>query len=252
MSTSSRKPQLTLYCLAHAGGSAESTFAQWPSFLPREVEVVPLELPGHGRRLREPLLDSVESIVALLAAQVRERTGPFALFGHSLGAVVAFALARHLADRGRHAAALLVSGRNAPGEAPSHRLLHDRPDSEFLNALVEYGGLPQALLDEKELLDLYLPVLRNDIRIAETGTLPPDALNIPLMAFAGLHDRLTHVARVAAWESHTTAGFELCLIEGGHFYLTDQEFRCELARQLRRIAGDVSISVRSHRCAQKC
>lgn len=228
----------TLYCLAHAGGSAVHAYHGWSGFLPPHIRVVPLDMPGHGMRLREPLVGTVDALVDDVLEQMGRAPGPIALFGHSFGAVVAYAVARRLCGQGRPPAALLVAGRNAPGEPLSHQPLHRLGDPDFVEALSRQGGIPKVMLGEPELLDLYRPVLRNDLRMAETWTRPPGpALNTPIIAYAAEQDPLTDVSRVASWDRETTVEFDLTVLPGGHFFLADPEFRADLAGRFRTRVG---------------
>jgi medium-chain acyl-[acyl-carrier-protein] hydrolase len=228
--------KLTLFCLAHAGGSA-MPYSRWRAFLPPSVTIAPLELPGHGTRIREPLVRRVDQLVDELVRRIRaEAAGPFALFGHSFGSVLAYEIARRLAKQGPSPAALLASGRNGPAEPLSHRPIHKLPDEAFVTALGRYGGMPQALLNEAQLLRLYLPALRADLEIVETYVRPlGPPLDIPIVAFGGRRDSLTDPAGLVAWERETTAAFELALIPGGHFFLDEPYFQDVLASRLARL-----------------
>lgn len=228
---------LTLYCLAHAGGSALA-YQRWNRFLPAGVTAEPLELPGHGARLREPLMERIDPLVTDLLRVVGPRRGaPFALFGHSFGAVLAFELAHRLQRLGSPPLALIAAGRNGPTRPLSHRPVHQLPDEAFIAALTRFGGMPRALLEQPELLRVYLPVLRADLRLAETHTraagLPP--LDLPVTVFGGRRDVLTDPEGLLSWERETARGFELALLPGGHFFLEEREFRTLLVSRLSRL-----------------
>ncbi|MTE21414.1 alpha/beta fold hydrolase [Streptomyces sp. TRM43335] len=228
---------LTLYCLAHAGGSA-MPYARWSAFLPPSVRVEPLELPGHGARIGEPLVDRVDRLVDELVSAVRPERGPFALFGHSFGALLAFELARRARRAGTPPDALLVAGRNAPAEPLSHRPVHDLDDDAFVAALRRFGGMPEALVKQPGLLRMYLPALRVDLRLAETYVRTPgEPLDLPIVTFAGRRDVLTDPRGVLAWERETTAGFDLSLLPGGHFFVGSAEFEGALVAALERRAA---------------
>lgn len=226
---------LTLFCLAHAGGSA-LPYTRWTD-LPPGVRIEPLELPGHGSRLREPLRQTMDDLVAELLPRLRAVEGPFALFGHSFGALLGYEVARRLERSGQRPAALLVAGRNGPTRPLSHRPIHALPEDAFLRGLRRFGGLPEALLDQPELLRMYLPVLRCDLRIVETYTRsagPP--LTAPVVALAGRRDVLTDAPGMLAWERETLGTFDLSLLPGGHFFLDTPEFTATLNAALSRHA----------------
>ncbi|MGV9622005.1 thioesterase II family protein [Streptomyces tendae] len=229
-------PELTLYCLAHAGGSA-APYRRWQSFVPPGCRVVPLELPGHGTRLREPLAGDLDELVAGLLPTVLPSAGvPFAVFGHSFGSILAFELSRELSQLGAPPAALLVAGRNGPGEPSSHRPMHRLPDEQLVTELGRYGGMPDELRDVPELLRVYLPAIRRDLRLTETYTRSPGpALRVPLSVYAGRRDRLVELPRVFGWAHETTAEFGMTVLSGGHFLLDGDDFRTSLTERLHRI-----------------
>jgi medium-chain acyl-[acyl-carrier-protein] hydrolase len=183
-----------------------------------------VRLAGREARLRQTPVNSVAEIVEPLAealAPLLERDARVAIFGHSMGALLGFELTRELRRRQLPRPELLVvSGRNAPG-AGRKLELHTLSDRKLIDEVQRiYGGIPQAILDEPELLALTLPVLRADLTINETHTLtdePP--LDVPIHAYAGLDD--PHVGKLGleGWGAFTEAGFEWAQTEGDHFYL---------------------------------
>lgn len=230
---SSSETWLTLYCLPHAGGSARP-YGRLEAAVPPGVRVVPLELPGHGRRLREPLLRDIGQVVTEVIRLMGEgRHRPFALFGHSFGALVGYETARRLRQLGTPPELLLVSGRNSPVWPPSHEPLHMLPDPSFTAGLSRMGGIPEALLAEPAVLHVYLPSLRADLRMVETyAHTHSEPLDVPIAAFAGLQDRLTEPTGMEAWAETTSRRFDLTLLRGGHFFLDEPEFRTALASRL--------------------
>ncbi|MER6677256.1 thioesterase II family protein [Streptomyces sp. NPDC000983] len=229
---------LTLFCLAHAGGSAYP-YRQLAADLPGRVTVVPLEMPGHGTRLREPLLHRLGALTEEAVRLIGERRHePYALYGHSFGSLLGYEAARVLTRLGTPPELLLVSGRNGPTEPLSHRPFHHLPDDGFVRGLQRIGGLPEALLAEPDLLRCYLPAIRADLGVVETYThVPGPRLAVPVAAFAGREDVLTDASSMAAWSRITTGVFDLTLVPGGHFFLQQPEFRSALRARLTRSAG---------------
>ncbi|WP_338895255.1 alpha/beta fold hydrolase [Streptomyces sp. TG1A-60] len=227
---------LTLYCLPHAGGSARP-YGRLETAVPRGVRVVPLELPGHGTRLRERLLRDIGQVVTEVIRLMGEDEGrPFALFGHSFGALVAYETTRRLRELGTPPELLLVSGRTSPVWPLSHEPLHMLPDPLFTAGLSRMGGIPQALLANPSVLQVYLPSLRADLRMVETyAHTHSEPLDVPIAAFAGLRDRLTDPAGMEAWAELTEQPFDLTLLREGHFFLDEPEFLTALAGRLGRI-----------------
>ncbi|MFG2357900.1 thioesterase II family protein [Streptomyces sp. NPDC048521] len=237
---------LTLYCLAHAGGSAQP-YGRLGAAVPRGVRVVPLELPGHGTRLRESLLGEMELVVTEVVRLIRRdqeeqgdgdgRDRSFALFGHSFGALVAYETTRRLRQSGAVPELLLVSGRISPAWPPTHEPLHMLPDPLFTAGLSRMGGIPEALFATPAVLQLFLPSLRADLRMVETYVHPhTEPLDVPIAAFAGLGDRLTHTEGMKAWSELTSRAFDLAFLPGGHFFLDEPGFRGAFEDRLTRIA----------------
>ncbi|ANS70603.1 thioesterase [Streptomyces lincolnensis] len=232
----SARTWLTLYCLPHAGGGARP-YHRLEAAVPRGVRVVPLELPGHGTRLREPLLREIGQVVTeVIRLMGEDRSRPFALFGHSFGGLVGYETTRRLGRLGTPPELLLVSGRTSPVWPLSHEPLHRLPDPLFMAGLSRMGGIPQALLASPSVLQVYLPSLRADLRMVETyAHTHSEPLDVPIAAFAGLQDRLTDPAGMEAWASLTERSFDLTLLRGGHFFLDEPEFRTALEARLGRI-----------------
>ena len=230
--------RLRLLCIPHAGGGA-SFFRGWADLFPDSVEVCPVQLPGREQRIREAPFDQLEPLVeALTEAVLRRAELPFAVFGHSNGALVGFELARRLRRMGeRGPVHLVASGRRAPHAPPRLPLTHALPDEEFLRELEMLGGIPDQLRGHPELLELVLPVLRADITVHETyeyGDEPP--LEIPITGYAGADDQRAPPDTVAEWAFHTTREFSLRNFPGGHFFLAS-----ERERVIREVARDLGV-----------
>jgi medium-chain acyl-[acyl-carrier-protein] hydrolase len=212
-----------LFCLPYAGG-ASTIFRPWVARLSPEVDVCPIEMPGHGTRFREPLLDElpmlVRSLVDALCAEFRE---PFALFGHSMGALVAFELARLVrATMDTLPVHIFVSGAHAP---QAHRRLGsttDLDDASLMRRLRRYGGTPAEVLNAADLMHLFLPVVRADFRMLERYVFAAgEPLACPITAFGGMNDDLVGVDALNGWAVHTTCTFERIVVPGSHFFIHD-------------------------------
>jgi medium-chain acyl-[acyl-carrier-protein] hydrolase len=231
---------LRLLCFPYAGGGA-SIYRTWPAGLPENVELLAVELPGRETRFKERLHDRIGPLIAELADAVDPGThGPFAIYGHSLGALLGFSFARELRRRSRgEPVHLFVSGRRAP-QLPELSPMHHLPAPEFLARLRGLGGISDAVFAEAELMAVFLPVLRADIAVAETAVAAPEAaLACPITALGGLADDRASVAELEAWRAQTRGGFEREMFEGGHFFLQSARaaLLASLSRRLARITA---------------
>jgi medium-chain acyl-[acyl-carrier-protein] hydrolase len=216
------RARLRLFCFPCAGGGA-AVYYRWRLDLPPEIDVCPIQLPGREDRLHlapftrlEPLVDELTRVLT------RHASLPFALFGHSLGALVAFELARQLRQRGNQGPVqLFVAAARAPHLASRAPQIHQWEEAAFLvEVRLRYGGIPAPILQDPELLRLYLSILRTDMEILESYVYAPDApLDCPIAAFGGLEDAAITREEVAAWGVQTRHPFSLRMLSGNHFFL---------------------------------
>lgn len=219
-----------MFCFPHAGASAH-VYAQWQRLLPQWMTVRPIELPGRGKRLREPLIEDFSVLRDQLADALFEAACAarrYALFGHSLGGLIAFELAHALTERGAPApAALFVSGVSGPIEKDQReeKEFHEPPtDAQLMERLRRLNGMPAALLDSAELMEMVLPVLSADYHLYASYRRPQRApLSCPIYAFGGSHDPIVSIAALQAWEYETTAQFSTQMFDGDHFFIRDHE-----------------------------
>lgn len=214
---------MRLFCFPFAGGGA-SFYRAWIERLSPDVQVLPVQLPGREARMRETSHDRIEPLVASLAGVLGPHLDqPYAFFGHSMGALIAFELAREL--RRRHApppASLLVSGHRAPQLPRRTAARHALPEPALVAELRRLGGTPPEVLAHPELMALLLPLLRADFAVVETYAYrdePP--LDCPIVAFGGLDDEDAGQAQMSAWQAQTRDALALHMFPGGHFFLND-------------------------------
>ena len=222
-----RKPRpetrLRLFCFPHAGAGA-LIYRSWQDSLPADIEVCPIQLPGRGTRLMErPFTQLTPLVEALAQALAPLLDMPFAFFGHSLGALVSFELARRIRRQyGRHPVRLLVSAARAPQIPQRESPIHALPEKEFLAELRRLNGTPSELLDHDELMEIMLPLLQADFAVYETYSYsnePP--LNCPISAFGGLQDQRVNDRDLQAWRAQTDGAFSLRMLPGDHFFLRE-------------------------------
>ncbi len=211
-----------LFCFPYAGGGA-SAFRSW--IKDSRGGVFAVQPPGRENRLHEPLLYALEDIVAEVVEAILPYTvRPYALFGHSLGARVAFEAARALRRRNcRMPLRLFVSGSPTP-EHREPRPLHVLDDDAFIVELRRFSGTPSDILENKEIMSFFLPILRADFTVDETYEYRPgQPLPVPITAFCGTEDPEATPGEMEGWKRHTTAEFDLRLMRGGHFFLNEPD-----------------------------
>ncbi|MEU6411118.1 alpha/beta fold hydrolase [Microbispora sp. NPDC046933] len=231
-----------LFCLPYAGGSA-AVYRSWGAALGPRFPVTAVEYPGRGRRIREPVATSASALVDLLVAELAEdmRATPFAIFGHSLGGRLAFQLAHELGRRGLpRPRRLFVSAAAAPFHL-GWGALHSLPEPELLAALERLGGAPAEALANREFVEFMLPVVRADLRLAETWSfLPEEPLDIPVSLLGGISDPLVPPHEMERWRGFFAGEILRRSYPGGHFYL-----RTEEESLLRDVSAALSDALRS-------
>lgn len=216
---------LRLICFPYAGGGA-SAFQPWARLLPPAVELSALQPPGRETRRRElPFRTFAEAVEGLAEAISPLLDKPCAFFGHSLGALLAFETACCLRRTGQlQPCHLLLSSRRPPHLPEPLAPLAQLPEAEFIDAVQgRYGGIPEVILQEPELMALFLPTLRADFAVLESYTYhaePPLAAAITV--YGGSDDPLAPAAVLGQWQQHTTGSFAQVQFAGGHFYLQTQ------------------------------
>ncbi len=234
------RARLRLFCFPYAGGGA-SLFRSFGQRLPEEIEVWPVQLPGREGRLREPAYARMEpSINALLEALEPHLKPPYAFFGHSMGALIAFELARALRLRKQEEPVhLFVSGHRAPHLPAQGTTTYQLSDEQFIERLHSLKGTPDEVIAHPELMNLLLPLLRADFELCETYQWQPAALlTCALSAYGGLLDKEAPRGSVLAWREHTSAAFHARFFPGEHFYI-QQEQQALLFALAQDLAGDL-------------
>ncbi|WP_344942073.1 thioesterase II family protein [Sphaerisporangium flaviroseum] len=225
----------TLFCLPYAGGAA-SAFWGMRKALADAAEVVPIHLPGRESRIAEPPRVSVGEIADEMASRTRR---PYAVYGHSMGARIAFEVVRELRRRALPLpVCLYVGGAHPPDRKVPIAAAVDLPDDAFIDQLISRAGAREELRDMPELRELAMPVLRSDFGwIKEYRYTPEPPLDVPLVAFAGLDDAEVPPSVMLGWGRHTRSRFDLRAVRGGHLFLADRH--ADLTRFIARdLAGD--------------
>ena len=215
------KADLRLFCLPYAGGRA-AIYREWHDVAPRHIQVCALELPGRGRLIRTTPFNRLTPLVRALASSIEAAPDrPFALFGHSMGGLIAFELARTLRRRGsRQPDHLFVSAVASPSTPPRRPLVHCASDAAVKQRLHDLNGTPQELLDNEELMALVLPTFRADFSVLENYEYrdePP--LKVPITVFGGASDPVVPPAALNGWGRQSAAGSRMQFFPGDHFFV---------------------------------
>jgi pyochelin biosynthetic protein PchC len=226
---------IRLVCFPHVGGSASFFFPISHALSPA-IDVLAVQYPARQDRLREKGVDNLAELAELcVAALCCWKDRPLALFGHSMGATLAFEVARRLERAGQQPAHLFVSGRRAPHMLRDEQV-HLRDDAGLVADLMTYGGMNVALLNEEDILQMILPALRSDYKAIETYVHQPGPkLNCPVHVLIGDSDPRVTVEEAQGWAQHTSDLFDLRVFPGGHFYLSDRV--PEIAEVISRCLG---------------
>lgn len=211
-----------LICLPHAGGGAWA-FRTWPDALPADVEVLSVQLPGREDRLTDEPLDAAAPIVRTVADVLAGSLDrPYAIYGHSMGALLGFELLRELRRRGAAPAERLFAAAYRAPQVPSpDPPIFHLPDGEFVEEVDRrYDAVPPAARADPELMELVLPGLRADVAVCDTyAYVAEEPLDCPISVFGGVEDRAVQRPELEAWSQQTTAEFDLTMFPGDHFFL---------------------------------
>ncbi len=213
---------LRLIALPYAGGGA-AMYYQWRRAMPSRTEIVPLSLPGREARTQEQPLTNLHQLVGEITDELRPTIDrPFALLGHSLGALIAFELARELRRRGERLPCLLIAAASsAPHRPRLTEPLHKLAEDQFVAEIERrFGGIPPAIRENKELLELFLPTMRADLELLETYQYRDERpLETDILAIGGAADNAVSAAELSDWRRHSSKRFSHRLLPGGHFFL---------------------------------
>ncbi len=214
------RSRLRLFCFPYAGGSA-SVFRDWQADIGPAIDIWPVRLRGRESRIFEPPLTSVGELVTSIAAEILPCIdGPFAFFGYSFGALLAFETARALRTAGAAPDHLVVAALKAPHLPVRRKPIHSLPDNDFAGELRKFRGTPDAVLRDPELMSLVLPGIRADFCAYETYVHEPHGpLECPMTAMGGIRDASVSLDELEAWRDHTSGPFGIRMFPGDHFFL---------------------------------
>jgi medium-chain acyl-[acyl-carrier-protein] hydrolase len=219
--------QMRLFCFPYAGGGA-SIFRLWSEQMPPEIEVCPVQLPGRENRLLDAPFSEMDLLIDTLAVALLPYLNvPYAFFGHSMGALISFELARYfrrIEDR-FEPIHIFVSGHRAPHLPDSNLPTYHLSEKAFVEELRRLKGTPEEVLQNGELLQLVIPLLRADFALCQKYRYTYERpLKSSIMAFGGLQDNYVSPAMISAWQVQTSSTFKEYFLEGDHFFLQKKQF----------------------------
>lgn len=219
--------KIKLFCFPFAGGSA-TIYTSWKKKLHHFIELHPVELAGRGKRFTEPFYNSLDEAVDDLFNKIINEInkGKYALFGHSMGGLIVYEIANKLRNNNLNPPVHIFFGGSSAPSVPlrDDQIHHHLPDKQFIEKIVELGGTPPGFFEQNELVDLFIPLLKNDFKISETDishkTIIPFDFNISI--FIGSHEDITDT-EVLSWKNHTNKKCQIHYIEGGHFFINENK-----------------------------
>lgn len=218
------RARFRLFCFPYAGGSS-AVFRSWTRLINPNIEVVPALLPGREFRLSEPAFTHLEPLVESLTREIFSFLDrPFAFFGHSMGALISFELARRLrSERGLETDHLFISGRRAPQVPERDPEIHTLPEPEFIAEVQRLNGTPKEVLDHAELMELLIPMLRADFSICGNyNFVPGPQLKCSITAIGGTQDDTATKEKLEGWCEQTAGRCRIRMLEGDHFFVNQQ------------------------------
>ena len=237
---------LRIFCFPHGGGGPH-IYRQWADELPEDIEVYALHLPGRGSRLSDPPITDMDVLAPKIVDALQTYIDkPFAFFGHSVGALIAFEVTRQMRNSGYSLPIrLCVSAHKAPHHAEEETAMHTLPDNELVEIISKLGLVPDDALENEELLKFILPPIKADFQLSETYQHREDlALPIPITAMGGRQDNLVNEQDLEAWQQYSSVNCQTMLYDGDHFYTQSlQETLLEDLTDLFR--NDIKILPRS-------
>jgi medium-chain acyl-[acyl-carrier-protein] hydrolase len=238
---SSSAMRLRLICF-HCAGYGASLYRPWLDAIPDSIDIVGIQLPGREARIAEDAFESIDAILdAMQPAIAPLLQAPYAFFGHSMGALLAFALTQRLCigqrlPGQRLPVHLFLSGHQAPRLPPRMPPVHDLSDEDFIEALKRYNGTPPELLASRDAMELFLPMLRADLKACEIYDWPDDTpVSSPITALGGLLDPEVPPEDLDPWAEYTSSCFDVRLFDGDHFYLKQPHLRMQLIAVLLQV-----------------
>lgn len=215
---------IKLFCFPYAGGTS-AIYAKWRRYISKNINLCPIELAGRGQRYEAPLYNTLNEVIEDVYSIIKNDIDDnYAFFGHSMGCLVAYELAHKIRKLGKNSPYhIFFSGKSAPHSEKVSRNIYNLPDEEFKSEILSLGGTPKEILEQQELLDIFLPILRADFKVNDTYKYiePDKKLDCNITVINGKEDDMS-LSDIVGWKQHTSGDCKIYMMDGGHFYLNDK------------------------------
>ena len=221
----SKAPRLRLFCFPYAGGSAD-IYRSWRNWFPEQIDLCLVHLPGRSKNMGRRAFSQLVPLVAEIANHISLLTDiPYALYGHSMGGLISFELARELSHQLRTVPKhLFVSGCRAPQYPRDEPLTFNLPHDAFIAELKKLNGTPEEVLANSEVMELFIDLLRADFELVETYQYHPgDHLSCPITVYGGIEDEHVPMEACHQWQKQTSASCKVRMFSGDHFFIRNAE-----------------------------
>lgn len=214
---------MILFCLPYAGGSG-TIYYKWRNYISPFIDLYPIELKGRGKRFRETFYENLKDAVDDIFNEIQNKMyDDYAIYGHSMGSVLAYELYYKIdkmgAKKPKH---IFFSGHRAPSVIGEKEKIYALPNCDFMNKIIEFGGIPEELINNKELLEIYIPIIRNDFKILETYVYKErtNKIECNISILNGKQDSIS-LYDITAWKKHTSKKCSIYNFEGNHFFINN-------------------------------
>ncbi|MNE16501.1 Linear gramicidin dehydrogenase LgrE [compost metagenome] len=217
---------MKLFCLPYAGGSA-TVFTKWRRGLDARIELIPVELSGRGRRFVEPFYSSLHDGVKDIFPFIMDQLGDsdYSLYGHSMGSLYICELMKQIQTHGcKKPQHLFLSGMYPP-HIKNKKKIHHLPDNEFWQEIIKLGGTPKEVSENKELMEIFTPVMRSDYRNVEDYQFEAgkEKWDMDITILTGEEDEIVSMDEIRQWREYTTRSCSIVPFQGGHFFINEEE-----------------------------
>ncbi|MFJ8519620.1 thioesterase II family protein [Lysinibacillus xylanilyticus] len=215
---------MIMFCLPYAGGS-EGTYYNWKKYLNSSIQIEPIELKGRGKRFDESFYETLDEAVEDIFENIKDKVieNDYVIYGHSMGSLLAYELYYKIKSQNiKNPEHIFFSGYKAPNIKRGRKIIHKLPDKEFVKEIFDLGGTPEELLNDNELLQIFIPILRNDFRIIENYIYKKkkDKIQCDISILNGEQDDITF-EEILKWKDHGGRGVKIYNFEGNHFFINN-------------------------------